>query len=657
MHGNEEKQTGFEIGVVVSKKEGNESFECVEFLVLEFNNVGLVIERVVGLSEEFIKVAAPLETLGRAAAELQIKKPTYIGMDLQFEWDEVEAFVRQPDGSLFSWCERFCCFTHLLYGIVNKTESVVTLMYNNKVINWKPGESLVKKLESEGIVKKVFPLHDETKRKQLMRTWALNWLDMTNQPIDEIYTYFGTKVIATYFAFLGMYTRWMLFPAALALTLQLIDFGSRQLLMLPIFFIFVTLWAVIFFQFWKRKSAALLARWQIGYTVGVDTGFKYSDTERSSLQSHMEHIKKMGTDKIKEKAAFQRDEWSGHLLRFRNDALVILSIICLQLPFELAYAHLYELVSSDIVKFGLTALYIFTIQYLTKIGGKVSVKLIKNEKNKSSEHRADSLVYKKLLLFAGFWSLFYAVIHRAPFYHALLHRNFTTLRLVLTQRLIVSQVLENLLENSIPYLKYRLKKYRAVHKKKLENGLSMGKVQVTTRVEKEYMKPSYSASIGDELEDGLFDDFLEMALQFGMIMMFACAFPLAFCLAALHNITEIRTDALKLLAMLKRPIPRASATIGAWLNIFQFLIVMSICTNSVLLVCLYDQEGKWKIEPGLAAILIIEHVLLLIKFGVSKFVPEEPAWVKANRVKNAAQAQDMCSKQLLRSISGEKKRE
>ncbi|KAF9589689.1 hypothetical protein IFM89_027219 [Coptis chinensis] len=39
------------------------------------------------------------------------------GMDLQFEWDEVEAFVRQPDGSLFNWCERFCCFTHLLYGI------------------------------------------------------------------------------------------------------------------------------------------------------------------------------------------------------------------------------------------------------------------------------------------------------------------------------------------------------------------------------------------------------------------------------------------------------------------------------------------------------------------------------------------------------------
>ncbi|AQK92336.1 Anoctamin-like protein [Zea mays] len=146
-------------------------------------------------------------------------------------------------------------------------------------------------------------------------------------------------------------------------------------------------------------------------------------------------------------------------------------------------------------------------------------------------------------------------------------------------------------------------------------------------------------------------DFLELALQFGMIMMFACAFPLIFCFAALNNVTEIRADALKLLVMLKRPEPRAAATIGAWLNIFQFLVVMAICTNCLLLVCLYDEEGKWRIEPGLAAILIMEHALLLIKFGFSHFVPKEPAWVKANRVRYVAQAQNVCSKQLLRSIS------
>lgn len=299
-------------------------------------------------------------------------------------------------------------------------------------------------------------------------------------------------------------------------------------------------------------------------------------------------------------------------------------------------------------RFGLTVMYLFAIQYFTRLGAKMSMKLINCENYENNEKRADSLVYK-------IFGLYFMQSYIGVFYHALLHRNFTTLRQVLIQRLLISEVLENLLENSLPYLKYSYRKYKVRSKKRREKGSSQGKIQFTSRAEKEYLKPSYSASIGVELEDGLFDDCLELALQFGMIMMFACAFPLAFAFAALNNITEIRTDALKLLAMYKRPFPRAATTIGAWLNIFQFLIVMSICTNCALLVWLYDQEGKWKIEPGLAAILVMEHILLLLKFGFSRLVPEEPAWVKANRVKRATQAQDICSKQLLRTISGGEK--
>ncbi|KAF5466485.1 hypothetical protein F2P56_016405 [Juglans regia] len=560
MNGHEEEQTAFEIGVVVPKRsanEENEDCDCVGVLVDEFRKAGLIVERVQGIADEFIKLAAPLETLGRAAAELQLRKRTHIGMDLQFEWEEVEAFVRQPDGSLFSWCERFHCYHHLIYGIVNKSPSTIALKFEGNEYHWKPGENIVQKLESEHFVKQVFPLHDELKRKNLLKSWALHWWNLTNQPIDEIYSYFGTK-IAIYFAFLGMYTQWMLFPAAFAIALQLIDFGSLRLLVLPVFFVGIILWAVIFSQFWKRKNSALLAR------------------------------------------------------------------------------------------FGLTAFYILSIQHFTRVCGKISVKLIKHENNETTEKRADSLVYKV-------FGLYFMQSYIGIFYHALLHRNFLTLRQVLIQRLLVSQVFENLLENTLPYLKYSYKKYRVRDKKKREKGSSTRKIQFTTRVEKEYMKSSYSASIGEELEDGLFDDFLELALQFGMIMMFACAFPLTFAFAALNNITEIKTDALKLLTMFKRPVPRAATTIGAWLNIFQFLIVLSICTNCALLVWLYDQEGNWSIEPGLAAILVMEHILLLIKFGVSRFVPEEPAWVRDSRVKNATRAQDMCSKQLLRTISVGKK--
>ncbi|CAI9766121.1 unnamed protein product [Fraxinus pennsylvanica] len=627
MSGNErEEEIVFEICVVVPKKseeQGDDSsLDCVEVLVDEFVKRGLIVERVIGLQNEFVKLSAPLEIMGKAAAELQFNKRTHIGMDLPFEWDEVEAFVRQPDGSLFTWCERFRCYNHIIYGIVNTGKSVIELKYDHREVDWVPREPLLRKLESESIVKEVFPLHDENKRKKLLRSWALNWWDFTTQPIDEIYLYYGVK-IAIYFAFLGKYTRWLLFPAALGLTLQLVDFGSIQLLVLPIFFICLISWAVLFFQFWKRKNSALLARWHINHSAGTESDYKLFQMEQSSLESPAELMKKRGMDNMKEKAFFQREEWFRWLMRFRNDAIIILSIICLQLPFELAYAHLYEVIGSDFLKFCLTAVYLLAIQYFTRMGGKISVKLVKCENNENVEYRACSLVYKV-------FGLYFMQTYIGIFYHALLHRNLMTLRQVLIQRLIIYEVLENLMENSIPYLTYSFKKFRAVrNKQKRERGSSTGKARSFPRVEKEYLKPAYTASIGHELEDGLFD--------------------------GNNNLTEMRTDALKLLAMMRRPTPRADATIGAWLNIFQFLIVMSICTNSILLVCLYDQDGKWKISPGLGAILIMEHVLLFIKFGFSRIVPEEPAWVRAARVKNATQAAEMCSKQLLRSISGDEK--
>ncbi|KAJ4771744.1 Anoctamin-like protein [Rhynchospora pubera] len=641
------EETGFEVVIVVPKgkrKEGGdlaEKGDSVEFLVRELEKAGLIVERFRGVPAEFLKIAAPLIVLGQAAAELELKKLTYIGMELQFEWDMVTAFVRQPDGSLFSWYERYSCFRHLLYGIVNKTDSNIALKFNDKDIKYEKNESLLKRLEIEGVVKQVFPLHDEVKRKQLLRKWDLNWLDFTWQPVDEIYSYFGSK-IASYFSFLGMYTRWLFFPAAFGLATQLFDFGRMQFLVLPSFFVFIISWAVFFFQFWKRKNSALLARWGINYSLNE---CKAMPSEANEFNYTDPIKKKFYSSRPAEKTSIQADEWWGIFRKVRNNVIVVLGIICLQLPFELTYAHLYNITQIEVLRYLLTAAYLIAIQYYTRIGGKVAVALIKYENNQGEDSSAASLVYKV-------FGLYFMQSYIGLFYHAVVYRNLGTLRKVLIQRLIVSQVLENLIENSIPYVSYNYKKYLALHKKKNDNSSPMGKnVRLSTRVEKEFLKPSYSASIGADLEDGLFDDYLELALQFGMIMMFACAFPLVFCFATLNNITEIRADALKLLAMLRRPVPRASATIGAWSNIFQFLIVMAICTNSLLLICLYDQEGKWRIEPGLAAILLIEHILLFVKFGLSHFVPEEPAWVRVNRLRNVSQARDLYSKQLLRSIT------
>lgn len=626
----------FEIGVVVSKgweMEENDEFNCIEVLVNEFKKMGLIVDREVGLQNEYIKLSAPLDVLEKAVVELQLNKQVGKGTDSQSASKKPEASINQTDDSLSSWCERFRCYNCIIYNIVNTSKSGVTLKSDRREVQWESGESLLGKLKSMGIVKDVFPLHDERKRKKLIRNWALDWCSIAAQPLDEIYSYFGTK-IAIYFGFLGMYTRWMLFPAALGLVAQAVDFGSMQVLVLPLFVVSVISWAVLYFQFWKRKNSEFLARWQMSNSSGEYHEDKLSYSTGILPESRSEIMKKFGEDKSKEKYSSQRNELLRHLKRFRNDAIMISSIICLQFPFELVYAHLYEIIDSSLLKFPLTAVYLYAIQYFTKKVGKISVKLAKRENHENAEYLADSLIYKV-------FGLYFMQTYIGVFYHAFLHRNFMTLRQLLIQRLIISEVLGNLMENSLPYLRYIFKKQKAVqNKRKRQDGRFPEKDQSIPKVEKEYLKPAYSASIGQELEDGLFDDFLELTLQFGMVMMFACAFPLGFVFSLLSNLSEIRADALKMLALLRRPAPRADATIGAWLNIFQFLIVVSICTNSVLLIWLYDKEGEWKISSGLVAILAMEHVLLFIKFGFSRIIPEESAWVRAKRTGNVSHAQE-----------------
>lgn len=107
---------------------------------------------------------------------------------------------------------------------VNKSKSAIALKFDGKEISWESGENLLRKLESENIVKQVFPLHgtftylyyqifstkcyfnsklklfwlvDDRKRHKLLRNWALHWWDLTTQPIDEIYSYYGSKVNMT----------------------------------------------------------------------------------------------------------------------------------------------------------------------------------------------------------------------------------------------------------------------------------------------------------------------------------------------------------------------------------------------------------------------------------------------------------------------------
>lgn len=59
-------------------------------------------------------------------------------------------------------------------------------------------------------------------------------------------------------------------------------------------------------------------------------------------------------------------------------------------------------------------------------------------------------------------------------------------------------------------------------------------------------------------------DYQEMFIQFGYVVLFSSAFPLAAMCALINNIIEIRSDALKLCTGLQRPFGQRVESIGQW---------------------------------------------------------------------------------------------
>uniref|UniRef100_A0A8C6Q0P9 Anoctamin n=1 Tax=Nothobranchius furzeri TaxID=105023 RepID=A0A8C6Q0P9_NOTFU len=185
---------------------------------------------------------------------------------------------------------------------------------------------------------------------------------------------------------------------------------------------------------------------------------------------------------------------------------------------------------------------------------------------------------------------------------------------------------------------------------------------------------------------GLFDEYLEMVIQFGFITLFVASFPLAPLLALINNIIEIRVDAWKLTTQFRRPVAAKAHSIGAWEEILNGMAVLSVVTNAFIVaftsdmiprlvyMYAYQPDGElnmkgyinnslsvfniseiplenryrdYRYPPGhekqyshtmqfwhilaakLAFVIIMEHVVFLVKYFVAWLIPDVPSDVRA----------------------------
>jgi anoctamin-7 len=132
----------------------------------------------------------------------------------------------------------------------------------------------------------------------------------------------------------------------------------------------------------------------------------------------------------------------------------------------------------------------------------------------------------------------------------------------LTQQLAIIMIGKQIINNAREILLPKIESWW--HRKQINLN------RILTRWEMDYHLIPY---------EGLFEEYLEMILQFGFITIFVAAFPLAPLFALLNNWFEIRLDAQKLVCETRRPVPERTKNIGVWFSILNFLSHIAVISN------------------------------------------------------------------------------
>ncbi|CAG9131758.1 unnamed protein product [Plutella xylostella] len=147
---------------------------------------------------------------------------------------------------------------------------------------------------------------------------------------------------------------------------------------------------------------------------------------------------------------------------------------------------------------------------------------------------------------------------------------------------------------------------------------------VTRDLSKPHMAWEQDYHLQDPGRLALFDEYLEMILQYGFVTLFVAAFPLAPLFALLNNIAEIRLDAYKMVTQARRPLAERVEDIGAWYGILRGITYAAVVSNAFVIAYTSDfiprMVYKYVYSPDNTLTGYIDHSLSL--FNTSDYRSE-----------------------------------
>ncbi|XP_041094151.1 anoctamin-7-like isoform X2 [Polyodon spathula] len=454
----------------------------------------------------------------------------------------------------------------------------------------------INKLLDRLVFSAAYPLHDHpdvlpdltvppeelNSRQILGRYWANWWRWYKYQPVEHIRHYFGERV-TFYFVWLGFYTSWLV-PASLAgvlvfvygaLTLssdvpvaELCESGdtfkmcplcdSCKIWNLSIacnltklsylsdhpgtvlYSVFISFWAVLFLEAWKRKSRSLCYHWD-------STSMGYEELTVVLIYLVAIIIYRSVVTIVLFRSEITVLKTQATMIAGTSGAMVQLILIVIM---ERVYTELaMQLTHWETPR--------TQSQYEDSFSFKVFVFQVVN-------------LYSSSVYVAFFKGRF--IGYPGHYGHLMQVRNEECgpggCLVELTQQLIVimigRQILSNITELAVP---------------KLHSYLLRRRTGLTDHSREQPWEQDFKR----DRFDGLLPEYLEMVLQFGFITIFVAAFPLAPLFALINNWMEIRLDARKLLLEVRRPVAEKAHNIGVWFSILEVLTKLSVISNAVLI--------------------------------------------------------------------------
>ncbi|AEO55360.1 hypothetical protein MYCTH_40920, partial [Thermothelomyces thermophilus ATCC 42464] len=490
----------------------------------------------------------------------------------------------------------------------------------------------------------IFPLHDRAFNRAWIAGWSKKYY-LDESDINLIRYRFGEQV-AFYFAFLQSYFLFLVFPAA---------FGFAAWLLLgPFSWVYAVvncLWAVIFFEHWKMKEADLAVQWGV-------RGVGRIQLPRTQFKFDREGIDPVTGEVVKLYSPYKR--LARQLLQVPFAAACVLAlggVIAGCFAIEIFVNEVYNGPFKQYLAFLPTVLLTIFNPTLTALLTRLAEKLTEIENYRTRDAHQAAFVQKVFVInfITSYLGIFLTAFVYVPFGKILVPYldvfKLTVQRFTaegqplptmdwkinpdrLTRQVIyltvTAQIVNFATEIVVPYAKRKL--FRTVERVQSELSDKGGAAERQKKRQQRDQpeEAAFLERVRDEAELDEYDvaiDYREMVVQFGYLSLFSVVWPLTACSFLVNNWIEARSDAMKIAANCKRPIPWRADSIGPWLGALGFLSWMGSLTSAALVFLFKNGTGgldgsPWDIRGWalLLSILFAEHAYLLVQLVVRNVI-------------------------------------